>query len=283
MSVFFFFALATVVGTLTTLFWIPEDDLGRGYFQMNALIILGLLSLVMAVVTLHPFQPFGDSPTTTTAVLWGAFGTAFLYYMAIWRERWLWARLAAVACLLSCTIALLVAGHFLIDGAGLVALHGAVQEPGPLPYRRFLTTLALGSSSLLLGWSLVAMLLGHWYLVAPRLTFRHLIIFCWVLLATVVLRLLAVGATLVAAAAVDELVEPNPLRMLVSMEGQGMFFWFRLLWGLAIPLLLALMSLHCARQRSNQSATGILYVLLVGTFIGEITAYYLAVTTGVPS
>ena len=71
--------------------------------------------------------------------------------------------------------------------------------------------------------------------------------------------------------------------MLVSMQGQGMFFWFRLLWGLAIPLLLALMSLHCARQRSNQSATGILYVLLVGTFIGEITAYYLAVTTGVPS
>ena len=42
MSVFFFFALATVVGSLSTLFWIPEDDLGRGYFQMNALIVLGL-------------------------------------------------------------------------------------------------------------------------------------------------------------------------------------------------------------------------------------------------
>ena len=42
------------------------------------------------------------------------------------------------------------------------------------------------------------------------------------------------------------------------------------------------MALHCARNRSNQSATGILYVLLVGSFIGEITALYLAVTTGVP-
>jgi hypothetical protein len=84
------------------------------------------------------------------------------------------------------------------------------------------------------------------------------------------------------AASVHELIEPHPLRVLVSFGGQGIFFWFRVLWGLAIPLLLALMALHCARQRSNQSATGILYVLVVGTFIGEITGYYLAVTTGVP-
>ena len=277
MSVFFFFALATVVGTLTTLFWIPEDDLGRGYFQMNALIVLGLLSLVITVVALHPFQPFGASPTAGTAVLWGAFLAAFLYYMAIWRERWRLARWALVPCLLGCSIVLFVAGHFLIVGPALI------EGPGPLPYRQLLTALALGSSALLLGWSLVAMLLGHWYLVAPRLTFRHLIIFCWVLLGTVVLRLAAVGATLFVASGVDELVDPHPLRLLTSMQGQGMFFWFRLLWGLAVPLLLALMSLHCARQRSNQSATGILYVLLVGTFIGEITAYYLSVTTGVPS
>jgi hypothetical protein len=70
--------------------------------------------------------------------------------------------------------------------------------------------------------------------------------------------------------------------MVVGIEGQGIFFWFRILWGLAIPLALAVMSLHCARHRSNQSATGILYVLVVGTLIGEITAFYLTVTTGVP-
>jgi hypothetical protein len=46
---------------------------------------------------------------------------------------------------------------------------------------------------------------------------------------------------------------------------------------------LAAMALHCARQRSNQSATGILYVVVVGTFIGEITGYYLLVTTGMPA
>ncbi len=142
---------------------------------------------------------------------------------------------------------------------------------------------ALGSSALLLGWSLVAMLLGHWYLVAPGLTFRHLVVFCWVLLGTVVLRFLAISATLASAYSVEVMVEPHPLRMLTTIQGQGMFFWFRVLWGLGIPLALAAMSLHCARRRANQSATGILYVLVVGTFIGELTGYYLAVTTGVPA
>jgi hypothetical protein len=141
---------------------------------------------------------------------------------------------------------------------------------------------ALLSSALLLGWSLITMLLGHWYLVAPKLTFRHLVVFCRVLLAMVFLRLLTVGASLAAAASVDARIEPHPLRLAASFEGQGIFFWFRLLWGLAIVLPLAWMALHCARQRSNQSATGILYVVVVGAFIGEITGYYLSVTTGVP-
>ena len=271
MSVFFFFALATVVGTLTTLFWIPEDDLGRGYFQMNALIVLGLLSLVAAVVILHPIEPFGPDPAIGNAALFGGFAAAFLYYVAVWRERWVLCRWAAALALLACCAALFLSGPFLIDG------------PSPLPHRGPLTAIALGSSALLLGWSLVAMLLGHWYLVAPRLNFRHLIVFCWVLLFAVVLRLSTVLITVWVAYGVDPLVEPHPLRALTSPQGQGMFFWFRLLWGLAIPLLLAAMSLHCARRRSNQSATGILYVLVVGTFIGEITAYYLSVTTGVPA
>ena len=271
MSVFLFFALAVVVGTLSTLFWIPEDDLGRGYFQMNALVVLGLLSLAVAVVVLHPFRPFGDDATPGEAALWTGFVGAFLYYGAIWRQRWTAARFAAALSLLACLGALLLAGFRLIAG------------PAALPHQPFLVAVALVSSALLLGWSLTTMLLGHWYLVAPGLTFRHLVVFCWVLLATVLLRLVAVAGTLLDAGLVDAAVDPHPLRLLTHLAGQGMFFWFRLLWGLLIPLLLALMSLHCARQRSNQSATGILYVLVVGTFIGEITAFYLSVTTGVPT
>lgn len=270
MGVFLLFLLSVSLGSLTTLYWIPEEDLGRGYFQMNALVVLGLLGLALALILLHPFQPFGDHTGAGSAALGSALLGAFLYYAAIWRERWSLGRWPLTLSALGCVAALLLAGPHI------------VPPLTPLPYRNLLLISSLTASSLLLGWSLITMLLGHWYLVAPKLTFRHLTVFTWVLMGTVILRLLSVLASVAVASGVDELVEPHPLRVLASFEGQGVFFWFRLLWGLAIVLPLTAMALHCARQRSNQSATGILYVVVVGTFIGEITAYYLSVTTGVP-
>ncbi len=270
MGIFLLFLLALCVGSLSTLYWIPEDDLGRGYFQMNALVVLGLLALAVAVVWLHPFRPFGDLRAFGTASLAVALVGSLLYYAAIWRERWRLCRWPLTLALAGCLGTLLTAGPHLI------------APLAPLPHQRALAVTSLLTSALLLGWSLITMLLGHWYLVAPKLNFRHLTVFCWVLLGTALLRLAAVGASLAVAAGVDELVEPHPLRLLAGFGGQGIFFWFRLLWGLAIVLPLAAMSLHCARQRSNQSATGILYVVVVGTFIGEITGYYLSMTTGVP-
>ncbi len=276
MIAFLLFLLATTLGSLATLYWIPEGDLGRGYFQMNALVVLGLLALALAVVLLHPFA--GLAPQTTAgraeiAAVAAALAGSFLYYAAIWRERWDLCRYPLTLALAGCAVALLAAGQAI--GSPLLAQ--------PLPHRAPLVAAALLASAVLLGWSLITMLLGHWYLVAPRLNFRHLVIFCRVLVAAVVVRLLALGGTLLAAAAVDRRVEPNPLRLLTGLGGEGIFFWFRLLWGLAVPLVLAAMALHCARQRSNQSATGILYVVVVGTFIGEITGYYLLVTTGLPA
>ena len=266
MTIFFLFLLATTLGCVSTLFWVPEHDLGRGYFQMNALIVLGLLGLAVSVLALHPFQPFGPDAGAGTAAVATALAGAFLYYAAVWRERWRPARAAAALVLAASGTALL-----------LTSPHLAMLAPA-LPHRGLLTGLDLVSSALLLGWALITMLLGHWYLISPRLTFRYLVTFCWVLMAVIGARLLIVGLGLALAASADS----EHWRLLTGFTGQGMFFWFRILWGLAIPLTLGVLSLHCARQRSNQSATGILYVVVVGAFIGELTAYYLIVTTGVP-
>ena len=270
MGVFFLFLIALAVGALSTLHWIPEDDLGRGYFVTNGLIILVLLALAAAVLAIHPFEPFGTDGSLGAGLLWGALGASFLYYGAVWKERWRLGRAAAVLALAAALPALVLAGR------------GLQRVEAPLPFAEPLLIATLCGSALMLGWSLITMLLGHWYLVSPRLTFRYLVVFCQVLVGLVLARLLLVGATLWAAAGVDAAVEPHPWRMLVGFEGEGMFFWFRLLWGLAMPLLLAFMSLRCARQRANQSATGILYVLVVGALIGETTALYITLTTGVP-
>src|SRR5215210_6259947 len=62
MGVFFLFLLATSLGSLSTLYWIPEEDLGRGYFQMNALVVLGLLSLAVRWWCSPPFIPSEAGP-----------------------------------------------------------------------------------------------------------------------------------------------------------------------------------------------------------------------------
>ncbi len=270
MTVFFLFLLALAAGVLSTFFWIPEDDLGRGYFQMNALIVLGLLGLAGALILLHPFRPFGEWRSVGHASLFAAGIGSLGYWVAAWRERWRAARGAGLLALATCGAALLAAGGHLVGAPTTPALASAYGVA------------ALLSSATLLGWALVTMLLGHWYLVAPRLSFRHLVSFCWVLLGAVGVRCLTVAATLLGAWRLEGTGETRPWELIASFQGQGIFLWFRLLWGLAIPLALGLMSLHCARRRSNQSATGILSVLVVGVLIGEITAYYLTATTGVP-
>lgn len=270
MTVFFLFLLALTVGCLTTQFWVPGADFGRGYFQLNALVVLGFLGLAMAVWIFYPLEPFGHLAELGSVSMLVAVVAVLVYYGTIWREAWAASHWPAAMALVAASIAFLTAGHAL------------VSSPTPLPHRDLLLTVNLVTSALLLGWSLMTMLLGHWYLVVPGLRFKHLVMFCQVLLGVVLARILAVALSLVLAASVDPLVEPHPLRILVGLSGHGMFFWFRLMWGLAIPLLLAFMSLSCARQRANQSATGILYVLVMGSLIGEITALYLTLITGVP-
>ena len=271
MSVFLLFLLALAAGTLSTRFQLPEDVLGRGYFQLLSLTVLGLISLALVSLPLQATDPFRLAPQGGRWLLAAALGSALLHYAAVWSERWRGSRRAAATTLVAVMGCLLLAG-FSLPG----------QASSSLPYRRLLLTLTLSTSALLLGWSLATMWLGHWYLILPGLDFRYLIGFCRTLLGVVLLRWLSIGVSLVATWSVDVGAWPRPWHLLASFEGQGMFFWFRLIWGLGIPLLLAWMALQCARQRSNQSATGILYVLLMGTLIGEITGLYLTATTGIP-
>jgi hypothetical protein len=270
MTVFFLFLLSLTVGCLTAQFWVPGADFGRGYFQMNALLLLGLMGLAVAVWIFYPLEPFGLLVGLGSASMAVAVVALFVYYGTIWREAWAATHWPAAVALIAAGTAFLTAGYALVN------------SPIPLPHRDLLVTVNLLASALLLGWSLITMLLGHWYLVVPGLRFRHLVIFCQVLLGAVVTRILTVALSLAVAASVDPLFEPHPFEILVSLSGHGMFFWFRLMWGLAIPLLLAVMSLSCARRQANQSATGILYVLVMGSLIGEITALYLTLITGVP-
>jgi hypothetical protein len=124
--------------------------------------------------------------------------------------------------------------------------------------------------------------LGHWYLVSKTLPFQLLArgteAFGVLAAARVVFAVVALG--LVARANVGEAGES--LAALVDPMRDGFFFWSRVLWGLLAPVALAPFVVKTARMRSNQAATGLLYVALVFVMIGELLATYLSVRTGLP-
>jgi hypothetical protein len=140
--------------------------------------------------------------------------------------------------------------------------------------------LVLGA--LLFGCVIWAMNLGHWYLVSKSLPFGLLVrateALAIVVLARTAFALVALGWVARASRgpagdAFADLVEPMR---------DGFFFWSRVLWGIAAPLLLAPFVVKTARMKSNQAATGLLYVGVVFVLVGELLAAYLTLRSGLP-
>jgi hypothetical protein len=119
------------------------------------------------------------------------------------------------------------------------------------------------TSAALLGSALTAMLLGHSYLIAPTMSLTPLIR----LLATLALAVLArLGVDAYA------LIAWTFVHSLVSLKGSDAFLLLPLRWllGFLAPLGLGWMAWQAARIRSTQSATGILYVVVIFCFLGEL-------------
>jgi hypothetical protein len=112
-----------------------------------------------------------------------------------------------------------------------------------------------------------AMILGHWYLVTPKLPEAPLILLARSLLAVVVLQVVlfcvwvATGAGPADGAPFAALVGPWAL-----------FVWLRLIVGLVFPLIVSWASVQTARSRSMESATGLLYINVGSIAAGTILA-----------
>jgi hypothetical protein len=127
-----------------------------------------------------------------------------------------------------------------------------------------------------------AMNLGHWYLVSTSLPWGLLVrateAFAVLALLRAAFAIVALG--LVARASAGEAGEA--LAALLDPMRDGFFFWSRVMWGLVAPLVLAPFVVKTARMKSNQAATGLLYVGLVFVLVGELLAAYLTRRSGLP-
>lgn len=167
--------------------------------------------------------------------------------------------------------------------AGLIALVAqAVDVASGRPLMaQGLTIASFLSSSAFLGGACTAMILGHWYLVIPSLPVTHLQAIVKLHMASMVVRVAVVTAAVFFAIATWQPgLGPSFRHYILSVS--GVFFWQRVLFGLAGPALLSYLTWETAKIRSTQSATGILYVDFFTVVVGEVLAKYLLLATRVP-
>ena len=159
-------------------------------------------------------------------------------------------------------------------GAGVVvALAAGLGWAGPT-----WPGLAIAAQLLVLaaatGGVLAAMILGHWYLVTPRLSEGPLILAARALTAVVVLQIVLFGVWTALGFG-----PYGPFAVLTG--GEAFFVWLRLVVSLVFPLVLTMMAVRTARTRSMESATGLLYIDTAAILAGTIVAAALLFGAGV--
>lgn len=141
-------------------------------------------------------------------------------------------------------------------------------SPQPIDQARLVVTETAGfSSALLLGAAMTAMLMGHSYLIAPSMSLVPLLRLIWILAGAVLVRGLIEGGRLLWWTREHDW----------AMLGTETLLWLPVRWGvgLLLPLVLGWMAWQTTRIRSTQSSTGILYVVVIFCFLGELTSLLL--------
>ena len=146
----------------------------------------------------------------------------------------------------------------------------APTQPDAVPFLVQLATL-----SVVTGGSLAAIVLGHWYLVTPKISERPLILQARLLLGALGMQaLLFVTWTTLAGG-------PGQVPFSAFEGGTLLLVVLRLGVTILFPLVLVYMAWRTAQTRSMESATGLLYINLAAVMAGTIGAAALYVSSGI--
>jgi hypothetical protein len=130
----------------------------------------------------------------------------------------------------------------------------------------FLSVFAIVSSGLLLGLTTAAMLLGHWYLNSPGMQLAPLRRLLAASTAAVLLQAIVSGTGFACELYYATGISTHFL----------LFILLRWSFGLVGVAVLVCMAWRTLKIPNTQSATGILYVAVIGAFVGELTGLLLS-------
>jgi hypothetical protein len=211
-----------------------------GYFRINLYVTLGLTALAALLCR-----------SAAPDAFWFALAATVCSYIG--SVCWLYERP--------------LAGKTLLLFVLVAALLGSLREQSlsEQPHT-ILFALSIVSSGLLLGMTMAAMLLGHWYLNSPTME-----------LAPLRRLIIAMGVAVCLQAVVSLLGLWGELASVSDVSTRWVLFvTLRWLFGLIGVAALAWMAWQTLKVPNTQSATGILYVAVIGTFVGETMALLLS-------
>lgn len=258
------FALRLLCGM--SLMWciMPRSRVTSGFFRIQMLVALGLCVLAAMAATGVPMSTsLGKpilAPDNLRLVCGGLAVCAFIGSVC-----WALERRRAGACFGFVIAAGATAALWLAmpaNSAAVLSLLGTGSPesahlcPGILAVR----LLSEVSSASMLGGATTAMLLGHWYLTAPTMSIAPLS------------RLNLFFGT---AAVVRLILSCIGLWVGWQLASESsLWLWLVLRWaaGIAGPLVMSVMVWRILKYKNTQSATGVLFVGVILTFIGESTA-----------
>lgn len=250
--IFHFFLLSLAFGTQVLSPVVSTKLTGVGFYKLGTTIVLA--SLVLALGVDVYMQP---APTAAEFICYAILvATNAFTYLLHKDEK-----------------SILMWALYVVQVLAFSALTFYVFAFNPLWITFFL------SSMLLLGISNFSMILGHYYLVVPKLTFEPLF-YCLYIFWTVIFIKILSSLSIVFSLAKPYLEEGTLL-------GDGyMYNWLfismRYLWGYAAPLVLSFFTFRLCKLRSNQSATGVLYIVEFFVIVGELISVYLMANHGLP-
>jgi len=238
-----------------TLLVVGLTELAGGTTRGYRLFMAGLLAVFAAILIASDLALPPDTAASATEGLRRPLTIAFAAgtgaYLVASIARWPRAWLAV--------------GTGLLGLAALVVLAaaGGTRSVPIFASQLVLAALALGAVN-------AGMLLGHWYLVTPKLSPAPLRRMMWLLIGALVLQGLAFALALV-------LVGTDPL------EGNlAWLTWLRLAVGIILPIIATILAMLATRAASLQASTGLLYIGLALVMAGSIAGASLAYLTGVP-
>jgi hypothetical protein len=221
----------------------PPARVTSGFFRNHLYVLLGL-NVIVTLAALADRERFLLWPPLIAAVLSYFGAVAWLYEKP---------RLGMPALFL----------------VAMFDLAGAWLKDPPVSYPRSLgTTLHLldpVTGGLLLGSTMAAMFLGHWYLNTPTMELAPLRRLLKLKAGSLALRIAVSAVGLIAIAADGQLLSLN-ITLLVMRWLAGLIAMAAVIW----------MTWHTLKIPNTQSATGILYVGVILTFLGELVALLLS-------